>query len=73
MKTSDKYHKWVEWSEKDQVYIGKCPDLITGIHGDDPKQVYRDLCEVVEDVIQHFISENRPLPLPQVRPMRDVA
>ncbi len=73
MKTSDKYHKWVEWSEEDQVYIGKCPDLITGIHGDDPRQVYRDLCEVVEDVIQHLVAENRPLPLPQVRPMRDVA
>ena len=27
MKTSDKYHKWVEWSEKDHVRIGKCPDL----------------------------------------------
>ena len=40
MKMSDKYHKWVEWSEEDQVYIGKCPDLITGIHGNDPQQVY---------------------------------
>ena len=36
MKESDQYHKWVEWSEEDQTYIGKCPDLITGIHGDDP-------------------------------------
>ena len=36
MKKSDLYHKWVEWSEQDQIYIGKCPDLITGIHGDDP-------------------------------------
>jgi hypothetical protein len=33
MKTSDRYHKWVEWSEDNQVYLGKCPDLITGIHG----------------------------------------
>ena len=73
MKTIDKYHKWVEWSEEDQVYIGKCPDLITGVHGDDPKQVYSDLCEVIEDVINHFVSEKRPLPTPQVRPMRDVA
>jgi hypothetical protein len=31
MKESDQYHKWVEWSEEDQAYIGKCPDLITGI------------------------------------------
>jgi hypothetical protein len=73
MKPSDKYHKWVEWSEEDQTYLGKCPDLITGIHGDDPLQVYGDLCEVVEEVIQHFQSEGRPLPLPKVRPMQEVA
>ncbi len=34
MKKADQYHKWVEWSEEDQTYIGRCPDLITGIHGD---------------------------------------
>lgn len=43
MKESDKYHKWIEWSEEDQVYIGKCPDLITGIHGENP--VSLDLAE----------------------------
>ncbi len=47
MKKSNQYHKWVEWSEGDQTYIGKCPDVITGIHGDDPVQLYRELCEVV--------------------------
>ena len=72
MKTSDRYHKWVEWSEEDQVYIGKCPDLITGIHGDDRLQVYRELCEVIEEVIVHFNSEGRSLPPPRVRPMQDV-
>jgi hypothetical protein len=36
MKTSDQYHKWVEWSTEDETYIGKCPALITGIHDDDP-------------------------------------
>ena len=73
MKQSDKYHKWVEWSEVDQVYIGKCPDLITGIHGNDPLRVYKDLCEVVEDVIRHFQAEGRPLPPSLVRPMKEVA
>ena len=73
MKESDQYHKWVEWSEEDQVYIGKCPDLITGIHGDDPRSVYAELCEVVDDVLTHFHSEGRPLPPPQVRPMCEVA
>lgn len=73
MKDLDRYHKWVEWSEDDKVYIGKCPDLITGIHGDDPVTLYGDLCEVVQDVINHFTAEGRPLPQPRVRPMSEVA
>lgn len=47
MKVSDQHHKWIEWSEEDQVYIGKCFDLITGTHGDDPVKLYSELCEVV--------------------------
>ena len=73
MKISDRYHKWVEWSEEDQVYIGKCPDLITGIHGDEPMSLYGDLCEVVDDVLNHLQSEGRTHPVPQIRPMREVA
>jgi hypothetical protein len=73
MKDFDKYHKWVEWSDEDQVYIGKCPDLITGIHGDDPVALYGELCEVVQDVINHFKAEGRVLPPPRVRPMSEVA
>lgn len=73
MKASDQYHKWVEWSDEDQTYVGKCPDLITGIHGDDPVTVYRELCDVVEDVIRYFGIEGRTLPSPRVRPMREVA
>jgi predicted RNase H-like HicB family nuclease len=73
VKTSDRYHKWVEWSDEDQVYIGKCSDLITGIHGDDPVQVYRDLDEVLEEVIDHFQKSGRELPVPTIRPMREVS
>jgi hypothetical protein len=73
MKEFDEYHKWIDWSEEDQVYIGRCPDLITGIHGDDPVALYGELCAVIEDVIQHFKAENRLLPKPRVRPMREVA
>jgi len=40
MKPIEGYHRWVEWSDEDQVYIGMVPNLITGIHGDDPVQVY---------------------------------
>ena len=73
MKLSDQYHKWVEWSEEDQTYIGRCPDLISGIHGDNPAQLYSELCDVIEDVIQYFVKEGRDLPPPKIRPMQEVA
>ncbi len=72
MKQGDSYHKWVEWSEEDGTYIGMCPDVITGIHGDDPIRLYAELCEVVDEVIGHFQSEGRPLPRPRIRPMQEV-
>jgi predicted RNase H-like HicB family nuclease len=72
MKKSDQYHKWVEWSEEDQTYIGKCPDLITGIHGDNPVRLYSELCEVIDDVIRHLEVEGRSLPRPRIRPMQEV-
>ena len=73
MKESDLYHKWIEWSDEDQVYIGKCPDLITGIHGDDPVKLYSELCEVVDDVVSHFVEQGRKLPSVRVKPMQEVA
>ena len=73
MKRSDRYHKWVEWSARDGVYVGHCPDLITGIHGKDPVRLYEELCEVVEDVILHFEKEGRRLPKPRVKPMLQMA
>jgi hypothetical protein len=72
MSDIDRYHKWVEWSEADEVYIGRCPDLITGIHGDDSVRVCADLCETVNDVIDHFVESKRPLPVPRVKPMQEV-
>jgi hypothetical protein len=73
MKTSDHYHKWVEWSEEDKVYVGKCPDLITGIHGDDPIRLYAELCDVIEELVTHFETTHRTLPTPRTRPMQEVA
>jgi hypothetical protein len=72
MKTSDQFHKWVDWSEEDQAYLGKCPDLITGIHGDDPVQLYAELCDAVEDVIRSLEAEGRTLPKARTRPMQEV-
>lgn len=73
MRLSDQYHKWIEWNVEEQVYLGKCPDVVTGIHGDDPVQLYADLCEVVEDVLTHLEQQGRPLPAPKTRPMQEVA
>ncbi|MFZ1675827.1 MAG: hypothetical protein WAT91_01060 [Saprospiraceae bacterium] len=72
MKIIDQYHKWIEWSDEDQIYIGKCPDLITGIHGNDPIKLYEELNLVLENVIHHFQTEKRKLPIPIVRPMQEV-
>ena len=72
MKRTDTFHRWVEWSDEDKTYIGRCPDLITGIHGPDPVRLYAELCETVDDVIKQFEQEHRPLSQPRVRPMRDV-
>lgn len=72
MKEVDRYHKWVEWDDEDGVYIGKCPDLITGIHGDDPLRLYGELRDVVADVVAHFQAEGRSLPQPRTRPMQEV-
>lgn len=72
MKQQDQYHKWVEWSEEDQVYIGRCPDLITGIHGSDPVTVFQELCQTIDEVIEHFTSNGRMLPPARTRPMMEV-
>jgi len=46
--------------------------LLTGIHGDNPSQVYNELCKLADKVITHFESESRPLPDPKVRPMKEL-
>lgn len=72
MKATDRYHKWVEWSEEDATYIGRCPDLITGIHGDDPVKLYAELRELIEEVVADFEKDGRPLPQARVHPMQEV-
>lgn len=72
MKPSDRYHKWVEWSEADAAYLGRCPDVITGIHGDDPVALYQELQEVVETALEHLQQQGRSLPEARVRPMTEV-
>ena len=36
-----------------------------GVHGDDPVEVFKELTEAVEEVIDIFIADGRPLPEPK--------
>lgn len=63
MKDSDRYLKIVEWSEIDKYYIGTSPGLLYGgCHGTDETKVYKELCEIVEETIDLYKEDNKPLP-----------
>jgi predicted RNase H-like HicB family nuclease len=63
MKDSARYVKIVEWSDEDLCYVGSSPGLISGgCHGDDEKAVFAELCRIVEDAIELYRQEGRPLP-----------
>jgi predicted RNase H-like HicB family nuclease len=63
VKDSARYAKVVEWSEEDQCYIGTAPGLfLGGCHGDDEKAVFEELCQIVDEVIELYLQDGRPLP-----------
>ena len=65
MKESARYLKIVEWSEEDQCFVGQCPGLIGPCcHGDDETEVYKELCQIVEEWIAIIKSDGKELPLP---------
>jgi predicted RNase H-like HicB family nuclease len=66
---TDIYHRWVAWSEDDQAYIGRCPDLFGGgVHGDDALKVARELQKVIDEWEVIFESDARQLPPARVKP-----
>jgi predicted RNase H-like HicB family nuclease len=65
MKESARYVKIVEWSEEDQCFVGSCPGLFYGgCHGEDEKAVFAELCDIVEETIQLYKQDGKPLPPP---------
>ena len=65
MKESARYVKIVEWSEEDQCFVGSCPGLFYGgCHGEDEKTVFAELCDIVEETIQLYKRDGKPLPPP---------
>ena len=65
MRDSAKYVKIVEWSTEDQCYVGSAPGLVYGgCHGDDEKAVFEELCQIVEEAIELYRADGKPLPSP---------
>jgi predicted RNase H-like HicB family nuclease len=65
MMDSARYVKIVEWSEEDQCYVGSSPGLLYGgCHGDDEKIVFDELCRIVEEAIDLYKKDGKPLPPP---------
>ena len=69
---TDIYHRWVAWSEDDQTYIGRCPDLFHGgVHGDEPIKVAKKLQQVIDEWEVILCEGKRPLPPARVKPPVD--
>ena len=67
MNPGARYPKIVAWSDEDQCYVGRCPNLFYGgCHGDDELAVFAELCELVDETIELFQREGKPLPPPRM-------
>jgi len=65
MKVSDKYLKIVEWSEKDQCYVGSVPGWIGPCcHGMEEEKVYKELCKIVVEWVAIYKEDKAKLPPP---------
>lgn len=63
MKDSARYVKIVEWSDADGCYVGSCPGLfLGGCHGPDEREVFAELCVIVEETIALYRADGKLLP-----------
>jgi len=60
-----RYTKYVEWSDEDQCFIGRCPEIMAGgVHGRAEARVYAELCQAVEEMIALIHADRQTLPAP---------
>ena len=65
MTDASRHVKVVEWSEEDGAFVGRCPGIIGPCcHGADEVEVYRQLCEIVEEWVEIAHRERSALPPP---------
>lgn len=62
---ADQYEKIVYWSDEDECFIGMYPDMFYGgVYCDDPKTVFDELLEVVDEWVEIFEQDGKDLPTP---------
>jgi len=60
-----RYAKFVEWSNEDKCFIGRCPELMLGgVHGNDEAKVYAELCAAVEEMVELIHADGHEMPQP---------
>jgi predicted RNase H-like HicB family nuclease len=65
MAHGSRYVKIIEWSDEDECFIGSCPELFYGgCHGEDEREVFGHLCEIIEETIEIYKRDGKPLPKP---------
>ena len=64
-KISEKYTYRVEWSEEDQLHIGRCLEFPSlAAHGDTVECALKEIEKVVEEAIVWMQEENEEIPEP---------
>lgn len=63
MKKSAQYLKIVEWSDEDNCFVGRCPELMFGgVHGKNEQKVFAQLCTVIGEWIRQAERDGDELP-----------
>ncbi len=66
LKESDPYKRIVYWSDKDNCFIGMCPELMCGgVHSKDALKVFKELNQAVQEAIEIYREDRTPLPAPK--------
>jgi DNA-binding transcriptional regulator YiaG len=67
----DQYTRVVEWSDEDQCFVGRCPELfLGGCHGADAEAVDGRLRAIIADVLRDYRQERQSPPPPARRAAR---
>ena len=71
-KLAENYVKLVRWSDEDACYVGSIPDLCGDCcHGQAPGEVYAQLVEIAEDLVETSLRDGLPLPPVRTRVMME--